>query len=122
MKFALSVGLLVHTIDASTEAQPPLLDRLDDVYGNLVDQEAAHPSLLDSDLNATLTDPSHATAALRLTLETSNEDEAVAVGLSCLRAALHAAGIYTPYWDAEGMAAYSVAATEETVEATPLPA
>ena len=128
IKFGLHVRLLVREIEDTSPVpgveERPLLDQLEDVYANLVDQEASQPALLDSDMNTTLEAESRAVSDVRLTIETVDAGEALAIGLSCLRAAIHGAGIYTPHWDAvspeQVVRVYTLEATEQAVEAKPL--
>lgn len=125
MKVVLHVRLVVRAVaGASAPDRVPLLDHLDAVYANLVDQEAANDALLDSDMDVEVVDGPRAVADVRLTLETVDVATARSVGVSSLRAAVHAAGIHTPHWDDvphEGVVrTLPLEATEEVVEATPL--
>jgi hypothetical protein len=107
---AVKVGLHVRLRVRETGAAggPPLRERLDAMYADLVAQESGNPALLDSDMNATLASENAATVEVRLTVEAVDAGRAVDEGLGCLRAAVRAAGIDP------------AVVTEESVDASPL--
>jgi hypothetical protein len=122
MKFGLHVSLLVRAVGPVQER--PMLDLLEEVYASLVDQEPREPALLDSDMNVTAENDTRALCDIRLTVETADAGEALSVGMSCLRTAIHSVGIHTPHWESvshdEVVDVYTLEATAQQVEARPL--
>lgn len=70
----------------------PLLEVMD----ALVEQEESHPRMSDSDLSICLGEHR---AALSVDVIAQSYDDAADVGKAAMRAAIHAAGGFTPGWD-----------------------
>lgn len=80
------------------EAAPQIIDaHLDDVMSHLIELEEADPRLSNADLSAKL---STGHTEISIAVE-APADEAMAVGMSAIRSAIHAAGGSTPAWDDE---------------------
>lgn len=90
MKYGLEMRLRVQ---GPTET---LADHVDQVTEQLVALEGCTPELLDS---AIAVEVSSGEVDVEMTLDAVLPEQATTVGISCLRAAIHAAGGGTPDWD-----------------------
>lgn len=74
-----------------------LADHVDQVTEQLVGLEDCTPELLDSAIGLEI---STGSVDVDITVDTDLPEDALRIGLSCLRTAIHAAGGGTPDWDA----------------------
>jgi hypothetical protein len=95
-------------------------DNIDLVVQELAKLDDCSRELLDYTADSNATDD---TAAFAVTVEASSEEDALSIGKSCIRTAIHAAGGATPEWDdsnaADDVVIYQVDA-DESVEVRPL--
>lgn len=100
--------------------QGDLGDNIDRVVQELAKLDGCHDALLDYSADS---DASDDTAEFAVTVEAPSLEEAVRIGLSLIRAAIHAAGAGTQGWDdsstADDVVIYQVEA-DEGVEVRPL--
>jgi hypothetical protein len=81
-----------------TRYEGDLGDNIDLVVQELAKLDACSSELLDYAADSDATDD---TAAFAVTVEASSEEDALTIGKSCIRTAIHAAGGATPDWDGE---------------------
>jgi hypothetical protein len=115
MKFWVNIPVQV------TGYEGDLGDNVDLVVQQLAKLDTCTPALLDYSADADATDDS---AEFAVTVEASGLQEALGVGLSCVRSAIHATGAGTQGWDntarvENAVVIYEVDA-DESVEVRPL--
>ncbi len=95
-------------------------DSIDLVIQQLAKLDVCNGALLDYSADSDATDD---TAEFAVTVEASGLEDALSIGLSCIRSAIHAAGAATHGWDDsradDGVVIYEVD-TGESVEVRPL--
>jgi hypothetical protein len=95
-------------------------DNIDRVVEELAKLDACNGDLLDFSADS---DATNDTAEFAVTVEAPSLEEALKVGLSCIRSAIHATGAATHGWDdsraGDGVVIYEVDA-DESVEVRPL--
>lgn len=99
-----------------TRYQGDLGDNIDLVVQELAKLDACTAALLDFSADSDASDDS---ADLAVTVEADSLEEALSLGQSCIRSAIHATGAATPGWDDghadDGVVIYQVD-TDESVE------
>ncbi len=100
--------------------QGELGDNIDLVVQQLAKLDTCNGALLDYTADSDATDD---TAEFAVTVEASSLEEALRIGLSCVRSAIHATGAATHRWDdshvGDDVVIYEVE-TGESVEVRPL--
>lgn len=89
MKYGLSMKLVVHGVEGD------LGDAVEPVVEQLVGLDESNAQLLDFGVGS---DATNRTVDIEVTVEAPTPEEAVAVGASCVRSAIHATGAATPGW------------------------
>ena len=93
-----TVALVADTsnLPSDSELASNLLDHFEAVLDQLAEIEAGDPTLTDSDLSVNLHE---GRAELAISVAVDSLEEAVTVGSAAIRAAIHAAGGFTPDWE-----------------------
>ena len=90
----MSVGIFIHW-KFKVVSDDELFKHADLLTEALLEQERCTPEVKDSAVSA---DRGGAVVEIELSVVAASEDEALAVGQSAVRAALHASGWSTPQW------------------------
>lgn len=89
MKYGLS-------LDLNVRGHHGLADGVNDIVDAFATLEASTPDLLDLAIGS---DELASTVHVEITVEAPTPEDALGLGLSCLRSAIHIAGGATPDWD-----------------------
>jgi hypothetical protein len=114
-------GIEVHLTVDSHAPSGVILDHVDKVTEHLIELEDCTEGLLDSSIGA---DAFSGDVEVELTVQASSTGDAVALAMSCLRSAIHAAGGGTSGWDEtpddQGVVVYTLEPDGEGVVSRPL--
>ncbi|MEU6131047.1 hypothetical protein ABZ805_17905 [Saccharopolyspora sp. NPDC047091] len=91
----MTVGVLIHWQFSVQSSTVDLFDHGDRLTEALLEQEVCTPELADS---AVSVDRGRGLVEVEASAKADSVDEAIAVGQSAIRAALHACGVSTPFW------------------------